>query len=208
MNEIERKYLVQVRECSLPQPDDFMFIKQGYIVSNRWMEWRVRSISTIKKNPKDATGYSPYTTSIKFGNGFVRKEYEWAISEKLHGVLAKFVPQWVRKSRAGYGSWILDRFYGDLFPLMVVEREAPMDGWIDYPLPPNGITLIRDVTDEGTYAVKRLARMSPEEQKRLIIDEVADLGAGFVGAECELHSSEQSKELGESEVSRSSGSVQ
>lgn len=207
MKEIERKYLVQVRDCSLPQPDDVVAIKQGYIVSTKSMEWRVREITVLKRSEEIAQtlGYLPYTTSVKFGNGFVRKEYEVAVPKWVYKLLAKLVPQWISKSRATYGEWILDRFNGALWPLMVAEREAPESGWESefYPdhietvsttPPPKGLTLLRDVTDSGQYAVKRLARMSAAEQKELIIDEVADLGGCTLDAECRIHCGVESKE--------------
>lgn len=198
MKEIERKYIVTTRDCSLPQPDDVVLIRQGYIVSSPSTEWRLREITVLKRSEAiaESLGYAPYTTSIKFGNGFIRREYEVSVPKWVYKLLSKLVPQWVTKTRATYGEWILDRFSGTLWPLMVAEREAPEsgwesdeEGWLSKTPPPQGLSLLRDVTDSGKYAVKRLARMSPQAQKELIIDEVADLGRCTLDAECRVHGS-------------------
>jgi CYTH domain-containing protein len=207
MKEVERKYLVRVRECALRNPDDLVFIEQGYVVAGERMEWRVRKMKTIVANPDSKYGYPLYTTSVKFGNGFIRREYEWTIGARMFRLLAKFVgKKWVKKTRASYGEWAVDRFGGDLWPLVVMEREAPVDEWeldIDEhwrlvykpsaPLPA-GVHILRDVTNEGRFAVKRLARADAKRRQELIIDEVADLGTGVVDAECSLYSGVESKE--------------
>src|SRR5688572_22728080 len=127
MDEIERKYIARLRECAMTQPDESMHIRQGYVYAGEYAEWRIRRIIPLIKTPRHS--YEPFTTAFKFGNGFVRKEYEWEIPEWLFKLLGKLVPRWLRKSRLGYGDWSIDRFYGDLAPLVLVEIEQTAEQW-------------------------------------------------------------------------------
>ena len=61
----------------------------------------------------------------------------------------------------------LDRFLGALDGLALLEIELEKE---DQPLPnpPDGVHVLREVTDDKRFVNGRLARMKPKEQRKLV----------------------------------------
>ncbi|MDH5760351.1 MAG: hypothetical protein OEZ65_12245, partial [Gemmatimonadota bacterium] len=65
------------------------------------------------------------------------------------------------------GRWELDRFAGDLEGLWVLEVELVA---VDEPTPPvpEGVEILREMTDVNTFTSAALAALSPEAARTLV----------------------------------------
>ena len=161
MLEIERKYLAKINPQTLPIPEEVVEVEQGYIVAASTWEWRVRRV--VHRGPLTGDDYGrDYTTAIKIGNGFVRKEYEYYIPHMLYALLSVLVPKgtWIHKTRLGISKWAVDIFDGDLKGLVLSEIEIDSEQE-ELPQIPEGLTLIGDVTGNTIFSNKCLSRIGP-----------------------------------------------
>jgi CYTH domain-containing protein len=73
----------------------------------------------------------------------------------------------LEKVRFPIGAWTLDRFLGDLDGLALLEIE--LEGEDDpLPLPPSGVQVLREVTDDKRFVSGRLAGLEPRERRKLV----------------------------------------
>ena len=150
--EIERKYLLSALP-GMPGVRDVLEIDQGYIPGRALLE-RLR-----RQRHRD--GSIRYFRTVKLGSGMERKELEdettaaifehmWVLTQGRRLTKRRYlVPQ-------GERTWEVDEFTDR--ELFLAEIEIPTrDTRIVIPdwLSP---VLVRDVTDEGSYANSRLAR--------------------------------------------------
>lgn len=164
MHEIERKFLAAYENGFLGGIQEHMEVKQGYIVVRPWMEWRLRHVAF--QWPRNYHVFNGWSMAFKFGNGFIRREFEWDIPYWLGGLLGRLVPKWLRKSRLHRDGYEVDVFHGDLQGVILAEYEVPDENSPAPPVP-EGLILLRDVTEEGTFANKNLSRLSSEEARNL-----------------------------------------
>lgn len=165
MKEIERKFVTALEgEFDFSTIDSLLYVRQGYIMSRPSFEWRIRSMANLGREPERQR----YFTALKIGNGFVRKEYECELPRWLFRPLMKLAgSRVVLKTRATAAGWDIDAFHGKLQGLTLAEYEVPTT---DTPPPPRprGLRVVRDVTDEGTFANKRLARLGAEQARDVV----------------------------------------
>lgn len=163
MKEIEKKYLAAYFLTLLDRVDEHMRIKQGYAFVSRWAEWRFRYAEFYVPGTEHKTGW---TTALKLGNGFLRREYEWSIPAWVAKLFSPLVPHWLAKTRYDKDGWSVDIFHGDLQGLVLAEAEVSHEGE-EFPPVPQGLTLVREVTEARTYANKNLGRLTPTESQAL-----------------------------------------
>jgi len=163
MNEIERKYLASYQLAFFNgEMEKDLTVKQGYIVALSFMEWRLRA--TDYHIPAKGLRFH---TAFKFGNGFVRKEYEWEIPGWAWKTLSVLVSNWLSKTRYSRGGWDVDIFHGPLAGLILAEAEvATADA--EFPPVPVGLNLLREVTEERTFANKNLSRLDKTKARALV----------------------------------------
>jgi CYTH domain-containing protein len=145
--EIERKWLV----TSTPPVDDCgTELRQGYLAVDGDVNVRVR-----------AEGGDAYSCTIKAGAGATRLELEWPLTrEQFELAWRSTGARRVHKTRyrvplADGLVAELDRFHGELAPLLVVEVEFPSTAAMDDFEPPDWFG--DDVTDDARYANASLA---------------------------------------------------
>ncbi|NCG32826.1 MAG: hypothetical protein GWP44_08075 [Proteobacteria bacterium] len=73
----------------------------------------------------------------------------------------------IEKVRFKIGPWELDRFLGALEGLALMEIELD-DESDPLPEPPEGIDILREVTDDNRFVSGRLARLTPAEQSTMV----------------------------------------
>jgi CYTH domain-containing protein len=73
----------------------------------------------------------------------------------------------IEKVRFTIGPWELDRFLGALEGLALMEIELD-DESDPLPDPPEGIAMLREVTDDNRFVSGRLARLTPAEQSSMV----------------------------------------
>lgn len=171
MKEIERKYIARLTKPFI-HADEEMAIEQSYILVRKSFEWRVRMALYFRSAGADdlCCRYEIVrATALKIGNGYVRGEYEWHIWSWLYRVLMWLVPKdtTIFKDRIDSGGWSVDLFGGDLYGLVLAEYEVQKET-DPAPALPDGLELVRDVTDDGRFANKRLSRMSKEARALLV----------------------------------------
>ena len=73
----------------------------------------------------------------------------------------------IEKMRWKLGPWELDRFMGALDGLALLEIELVAE---DDPLPesPQGVQILREVTDDKRFVSAVLAKMTPKKQRKLV----------------------------------------
>ena len=145
MIEIERKFLVKSLPADLPEGKP---ISQGYIAHDQQMEVRIRQY-----------GAKHYLT-VKEGGGLMRRETEIEISRRQFQALWPSTEgRRLEKVRSviDHGGFQveLDRYLGDLAPLLVAEVEFPsLQASESFQKPDY---LGREVTDEDAYKNLSLA---------------------------------------------------
>jgi CYTH domain-containing protein len=65
------------------------------------------------------------------------------------------------------GDWELDRFLGPLDGLMLMEIELETEDQTMPPVP-EGVHILREVTDDKRFVSGHLARMPPNKQRKLV----------------------------------------
>jgi adenylate cyclase len=154
--EIERRFLVRVEEALWFTMGEGRHLRQGY-VRNGQPSVRIR------------TGESrgPVLT-CKSGAGVRRQEVETVVPEDMAAALFEAAEdRTIEKIRWQLGPWELDRFLGGLEGLALLELELDAED-APVPPPPDGIHILREVTDDKRFVSGRLARMSKKDQKKLV----------------------------------------
>ena len=106
--------------------------------------------------------------TCKSGKGIKREEAESVVTEGVaEALMLAAEDRVIEKTRFYVGPWELDRFKGALDGLYLLEIE--LDDVDDpIPEPPDGVTILREVTDDKRFTNGRLARMSKKKQTKLV----------------------------------------
>ena len=154
--EIERRWLVRVREGLREELGEGWSLRQGYLKADG-VSVRIRT-----GEPR-----GPVLT-CKSGRGVKRREADTVVpgevAEMLFTAAGKRV---LEKTRYPVGPWELDYFDGDLegLVLLELEMEDPDD---PVPEPPEGIEVVHEVTDDRRMTSGNLASLSGKEQRKLV----------------------------------------
>ena len=154
--EIERRFLVRVPDAFWSGLGEGHRYRQGYI-RNGQPSLRVRT-----GEPRGAV------LTTKSGKGVKRSEVEVLVPEQMVEPLMEAAgTRIIDKIRFRVGPWDLDRFQGPLEGLALLEIELERE---DDPLPepPDGIDVLREVTDDKQFISGYLAGMTPADQKKLV----------------------------------------
>jgi CYTH domain-containing protein len=154
--EIERRFLVRVVDTLWYTLGDGHHYRQGYI-RNGEPSVRIRT-----GEPRGAV------LTCKIGSGTRREEVETVVPDEMAVRLMEAAEdRIIEKIRWKIGPWELDRFLGALdgLALMEIELEDESD-----PLPesPDGVQILREVTDDNRFVSGRLSRMTPRKQRKLV----------------------------------------
>jgi len=154
--EIERRFLVRTKpalEAHLGASERY---RQGYVKTGD-PSVRIRI----------GEGRGPVLT-LKRGKGIKRREVEAVVPpEVAEELLVAAGPRVLRKTRWRLGRWELDRFDEALEGLELMEVELDR---VDEEPPsvPEGIEVLREVTEDKRFTSSALARMKRKDQARLV----------------------------------------
>jgi adenylate cyclase len=162
--EIERRFLVRVAPGAWEALGDGRPLRQGYVVAGP---------RTVRIRVGEERG--PVLT-CKSGSGVRRREVEQSVTEEMAEALFQVAgARVIEKVRHRSGSWEVDRFAGPLtgLALLEIELDAP-----DAPLPewPDGVSVLREVTDDNRFTSSGLASLTKEEQEEWVNDVYAEAG--------------------------------
>ena len=152
--EIERRFQVRVADavwCTLGESNHY---RQGYI-RNGEPSVRIRT-----GEPRGAV------LTCKVGSGIRREETEAIVPDDMAVRLMEAAEERVvEKIRWKLGPWELDRFLGSLegLALMEIELQVETDA---LPEAPEGVKVLREVTDDNRFVSGRLARLTPKRQRK------------------------------------------
>ena len=154
--EIERRFLVRVADALWFQLGEGHHLRQGY-VRNGTPSVRIRT-----GEPRGAV------LTCKSGKGIRRHEVEAVVSDEVAAALFEAAEdRTIEKMRWRIGDWELDRFLGPLDGLALLEIELEAED-MPIPDPPDGVQVLREVTDDKRFVSGRLARMKPKAQRKLV----------------------------------------
>lgn len=154
--EIERRFLVQVDERLWLTLGDGHHLRQGYVRNGK------PSVRIRFGEPR-----GPVLT-CKSGKGVRRKEVETTVPDDVaQALLLAAEDRTIEKIRFRIGPWELDRFLGALDGLALLEIELEREDET-IPAPPEGVKVLREVTDDKRFVSGRLARMTPKKQRKLV----------------------------------------
>lgn len=156
--EIERRYLVRVREGLWDSLPPGARLRQGYVKTGN------PSVRIRTGEPR-----GPVLTS-KSGKGVKRTEVEEVVSEAMaHALFEAAGERIIEKVRHPIGPWELDRFSRGLEGLVLLEIELDHED-DPVPEPPDGVSIIHEVTDDKRFTSSRLSRMTEVEQRRIVAE--------------------------------------
>jgi CYTH domain-containing protein len=154
--EIERRYLIRVAEGLWRTLGQGRPLRQGYVATGS---------PSVRIRVGESRG--PVLT-CKAGSGVRRSEVEEVVSpemaEALFGAAGERI---ISKVRYVVGRWELDRFGGGLEGLELLEIELDDETEV-VPAPPEGIEIMREVTDDNRFTSSGLACMTLDEQRRFV----------------------------------------
>jgi len=154
--EIERRFLVRVSDALWYTLGEGHHYRQGYI-RNGEPSVRIRT-----GEPRGAV------LTCKIGSGIRREETEAIVpADMAVRLLEAAEDRIVEKIRWKLGPWELDRFLGTLDGLALMEIELN-DESDPLPDPPQGVQILREVTDDNRFVSGRLARMTPKKQRKFV----------------------------------------
>jgi CYTH domain-containing protein len=154
--EIERRFLMRVPATYWSELGEGHHYRQGYI-RNGQPSLRIRT-----GEPRGAV------LATKTGSGIRRTEVETVVPSEMAPLLMELAEERViEKIRFKIGPWELDRFLGALEGLALMEIE--LDDETD-PLPaaPDGVEILREVTDDKRFVSGQLARLNADEQREIV----------------------------------------
>ena len=154
--EIERRFLVRVSDAVCYTLGEGHHYRQGYIRNGE------PSIRIRTGEPRGAV------LTCKIGQGIRREELETIVpADMAVRLLEAAEDRVVEKIRWKIGPWELDRFLGTLdgLRLMEIQLDAESD-----PLPdaPDGVQILREVTDDNRFVSSGLARLKPKKQRKFV----------------------------------------
>jgi len=154
--EIERRFLVRVSDAVWPRLGEGRHLRQGYVRNGE---------PTVRVRIGEARG--PVLT-CKSGSGIRRSEAEVVVPpEVAEALFLAAEDRIIEKIRWQVDGWELDRFLGALDGLAVLEIELESE---DQALPPmpDGVHILREVTDDNRFVSAGLANMSPRKQRKTV----------------------------------------
>lgn len=154
--EIERRYLVRVRDRLWEGMGEALSFRQGYVKTGS------PSVRIRTGEPRGAV------LTCKSGKGVKRREVEAVVPPEVAEALFEAAGDRVlEKTRFRTGPWELDRFTGGLEGLTLLEIELD-DEDDPVPSPPEGVSILREVTDDKRFTSSHLARMKKSDQRTLV----------------------------------------
>lgn len=154
--EIERRFLVRVDRGLWTRLGDGFHLRQGYVRSGK------PSVRIRFGEPR-----GPVLT-CKSGKGVRRREVETVVPDDVAQALFDAAEDRViEKIRWKIDAWELDRFLGDLDGLTLMEVELD-DVGEPIPEPPDGVHVLREVTEDNRFVSGRLARMSTKKRRNFV----------------------------------------
>lgn len=154
--EIERRFLVRVEEALWYSLGNGFQLKQGYVRNGD---------PSVRIRVGEERGA---VLTSKSGSGIRRQEVEVVVPDEIaEGLFLSAGDHVIEKIRWKIGPWELDRFMGALegLALLEIEVEHELDR---IPEPPEGVHILREVTEDNRFVSGRLARMKPKKQKKLV----------------------------------------
>ena len=150
--EIERRFLVRVEDALWFQLGDGHHLRQGYVRNG------APSVRIRVGEPRGAV------LTCKSGAGIRRSEVEAVVPDDVAQALFKAAEdRLIEKMRWKIGPWELDRFLGPLEGLALLEIELDAED-SPIPEPPQGVHILREVTDDKRFVSGHLARMNRKAQ--------------------------------------------
>ena len=154
--EIERRYLVRVREEAWATLGPGESLVQGYLSQGS---------PSVRIRVGESRG--PVLT-CKSGEGVRRREVEAVVpSEMADALLEAAGDRVVRKRRHRVGPWEVDRFQGELEGLVLMEVELEEENQ-PVPLGPDGIDVVCEVSDDNAFTNNGLASLNAPAQRALV----------------------------------------
>ena len=155
--EVERRFLVQAEAGLLTKYGEGRRLKQGYLLSGK------QSLRIRIGEERGAV------LTAKSGTGIRRLETEGVVPNNIAEALFLKAEQGViEKLRWYIGPWELDQFLGRLSGLFLLEIELESDR---DKLPgafPDGVTVIREVTNDNLFTSSRLAGLAKSNRSNFV----------------------------------------
>lgn len=162
--EIERRWLVRVRPGLWNELGEGLRLRQGYV---RVGDPSVRIRTGEPRGP---------VLACKSGRGVRRREVEAVVPPEMAEALFLAAEDRVlEKVRYPLAGWELDRFLGSLEGLSLLERELERE---DEALPeaPEGVDVLREVTEDKRFTSSYLARLTEAEQRAMVAKAYREVG--------------------------------
>jgi len=154
--EIERRFLVRVADAMWLRLGEGYHLRQGYVRNGE---------PSVRVRIGEARGA---VLTCKSGNGIRRSEVETVIPGEVAQALFQAAEERViEKIRWRVGPWELDRFLGPLDGLMLIEVELEEEDQAMPPVP-EGVHILREVTDDKRFVSGYLARIPHKKQRKLV----------------------------------------
>jgi CYTH domain-containing protein len=154
--EIERRFLVRVEELVWFQLGAGRPLRQGYLVAGD---------PSVRIRTGEERGA---VLACKSGKGIRRAEFETVVPDEMAQLLLVAAgDRVIEKVRWRLGAWELDRFLGPLEGLALLEIELESEDAV-LPEPPDGVQVLREVTDDKRFVSSVLAASKKREQRRLV----------------------------------------
>jgi len=154
--EIERRYLVRVDPGLWPRLHGGRHLLQGYVKTG---DPSVRIRMGESRGP---------VLTVKGGAGMTRREVETVVSAEVATALMEAAGSRVlEKVRFFVAPWELDRFQGGFEGLTLLEIELADEGDV-IPPPPEGVDIIREITDDNTLTSSGLAELDDHGRAGLV----------------------------------------
>jgi len=154
--EIERRFLVRVSEALWPRLGPGRHLRQGYVTD---------ADPTIRIRVGEERGA---VLACKSGSGIRRSESEVVVPpEVAEALFVAAGDRVIEKIRWRIGAWELDRFLGALEGLTLLEVELEAEDAV-LPAPPEGVHVLREVTDDKRFVSAHLASMPSSKRQRMV----------------------------------------
>lgn len=163
--EIERRFLIRISASALAALGEGRRLRQGYVRSGS---------PSVRIRTGEARGA---VLTCKRGSGIRRREVEAVVPEDVAEALFEAAEdRIIEKLRWSVGGWSLDHFLGPLEGLELMEAEMEREDG-ELPEPPHGVRVLREVTDDERFVSGHLARLKPNDQRKLVAQAYEEVSA-------------------------------